>query len=538
MATWGERVRQVATWVDRSSWRRLAVLFALTVILRLASFTQSALDWDEGVYLLMARSLVHGIAPYTAVWDHKPPGIYFLFALVELVGGSVMAIRLLACLALAATAWSILSLWSTLLGGANRRGWIAALIFLGLVERYYPAAVNTEHFFVAFVALGFALLWPLAPGMTATAATPPPPRRAVRAFFGGLLLGVAFQIKFLAGVDIGFMLGLLVWAHLRADPAEPTEPRARPRWGELARIGGPLLLGLALPSLAVLEFFSVRGLLHQYASANFLANLHHADDRQSLRGTLDFLTTIVNAGPLPWALAAVAAPALYLARADRALRLRAVALTIWLILTLLAVLAPGQPYEHYAIQTALPGALLAAFALDALILSDLSRLPDPGPKVHRAAATVAVLLTVYGALVCTWAITALDVASRVAHRGRPHPDVAASVASYLRPRLRTEHLIYVVDWEPIVYELAGADWPTRYVFPPFLADPHFARVAGVDPREEVLSIKRQRPLYLVRRQEPEVRYAAFRRLDDQIFDPDYKVETVIGPVEILRRNGS
>ena len=51
----------------------------LVFFIRLPSFFQSAIGPDEGLYLLMARSLIDGQPPYTAIWDHKPIGIYVLF---------------------------------------------------------------------------------------------------------------------------------------------------------------------------------------------------------------------------------------------------------------------------------------------------------------------------------------------------------------------------------------------------------------------------------------------------------------------------
>jgi len=43
--------------------------------LRISTFFQSVIDWDESVYLLMSKSILDGNLPYIQVWDHKPPDI-------------------------------------------------------------------------------------------------------------------------------------------------------------------------------------------------------------------------------------------------------------------------------------------------------------------------------------------------------------------------------------------------------------------------------------------------------------------------------
>ena len=528
MNRWWARIEAAAARIDRSSGLQLAALLALALVIRAASFTQIAADWDDAVYVLMARSMLNGQAPYMAVWDHKPPGIYCLFAAIEALGGSVIAIRVATCLALAATAWAILRIWSTLFGAENRRGWIAAVIFLGLADRYVGAAVNTEQFFVAFVALGFALLLPFAGPLAAQRSEP----RPGRAFAGGLLLGVAFQIKFVIAVDVAFLVGLFAWtAFVSGRSAEGAPGLASDRSAarrRLVALLGPMLLGFLLPSLAVVAFFAAHHLLRPYVYANFLANLHHADDRLKPRATLEFLASIVNAAPLVWGLALVAVAVDTSAGQVH----RARALSVWLLLTLLAVLAPGQPYTHYALQTAVPAALLATFVLDALVLSKLPR------ASQRQAVTFAALFAVYGAFVVPWSFAAKNLVSRMTHLGHPHLETVDEAASYLRPRLDGDRLIYVVDLSPILYELADAKWPTRYLFPPFLADPHFSRTAGVDPTRELEAIKAQRPLYLIRRTAPLAIYAGFRKQADALFQSDYQPVATFEDVEILRRNGS
>ncbi len=55
---------------------------------------------DQGIYALVADGMLHGEPPYRGVWDFKPPGIFFIFALARvLFGAGVHAVRVLEAIA-------------------------------------------------------------------------------------------------------------------------------------------------------------------------------------------------------------------------------------------------------------------------------------------------------------------------------------------------------------------------------------------------------------------------------------------------------
>jgi hypothetical protein len=51
---------------------------------------------DQGIYAVIGRIILEGGAPYKNAWDFKPPGIYFIYAMANLVfGDSMHAVRIL-----------------------------------------------------------------------------------------------------------------------------------------------------------------------------------------------------------------------------------------------------------------------------------------------------------------------------------------------------------------------------------------------------------------------------------------------------------
>src|SRR5262245_48135225 len=80
----------------------LPIYLLVSFALRLPSFYWTSIDWDESLYFLMAKGLLHGDSLYLTVWENKPPGIYLIFALSQAVFGStVFAARIAACIAVA-----------------------------------------------------------------------------------------------------------------------------------------------------------------------------------------------------------------------------------------------------------------------------------------------------------------------------------------------------------------------------------------------------------------------------------------------------
>lgn len=64
----------------------LLILFICLLLTRLYSYNEP-FSYDIPVFSVMADELLHGKRLYVDVWDHKPPAIYFLFALAQLVAG-------------------------------------------------------------------------------------------------------------------------------------------------------------------------------------------------------------------------------------------------------------------------------------------------------------------------------------------------------------------------------------------------------------------------------------------------------------------
>jgi hypothetical protein len=86
-------VRDPDLWLKGVAW---ATIVTSALLILTFSFGR-----DQGIYAMVGDGLLHGEVPYAKLWDFKPPGIFFVYALGELLfGKNMMAPRLLEVLSL------------------------------------------------------------------------------------------------------------------------------------------------------------------------------------------------------------------------------------------------------------------------------------------------------------------------------------------------------------------------------------------------------------------------------------------------------
>lgn len=109
-------------------WYLVAFLFCFVVLA--ATTLTKPLAQDEGVFLTIARGMIHGSLPYRDFFDHKPPGIYFVLAAVGVLGHSVFIPKILTLLINLVTIGCTAFLAKKL----RLNGYVAAIAFtLGLI---------------------------------------------------------------------------------------------------------------------------------------------------------------------------------------------------------------------------------------------------------------------------------------------------------------------------------------------------------------------------------------------------------------------
>lgn len=475
---------------------------------------------DEGLYLLMADRWLAGEGLYTTVWDNKPPGIYALFAASQMLfGHSVLAIRISSLLAVALTCYLLYRLGSYL-GGHQGVGLLAGLCYATFSVAYGALPANTEIFFTPFVVGAFSLLLTSEPSEEGGGSA-----SAVRLLGAGLLMGIALEIKYVVAFDYVALLLIAVLGSWRRG-AESTLRRRR-----VASLKTALLFsgGFLLPFLFVTTSFWLGGRFPDYVNSNFTANLiNSADTPFSPTLFIQVMRDQVLRSPPLW-VCLLLAPVYLLVFRDTSARGRRkiLALLTWFGFAFVGVSFTKLFYRHYFLQVLPPLCLLTALLVWLAVSDD--RLAGRR-RAFLIALTIGVPLALSSLVPLGWG--SFYAYHRWIRGDRYWGDEAGEVSEYLKGQVDPGVVIFAGDFSPVLYYELGTRPPTRYAFPLMLTEPHFARVAGIDPGHELADVMAKQPRFVVKQWELDTPF--YRKLNDYL-ESDYEHVRSVNWIDLYRR---
>jgi hypothetical protein len=428
---------------------------------------------DQGIYAVVARTILDGGMPYRDAWDFKPPGIFLIYALSRaLFGSGQWAIRLLEVLGLGAMVLGMVHLarrWWGQPSAGLLAGGLAVLVHTQL-DFWHTA--QPESFGGMLIIAGLCI-------GTSRAAS-----RRPRLMHGlaGVLFGCAGLLKPpLAGAGAVFALWAMAEKAPTPDEVGPDRPLVQRARGLVRRGAEPVLsvlAGGALPFAVCLGWFWARGAFRPMWDALFVFTPHYTAigyEGSSVPGLLyysieEWLVTYSALLLLGNALLLLGGPVLW--------RVRGVGLLVGIVgIQLLGVAMQAKyfPYHYGAVWP--PTALLAARGWWWLW---------EGAKRRGWLAVVGFvgLLAVVGrarnatkdVAESFWTRFAmrLDI-FRHAERDLARVDGLASVAdvnagenravaNLLRDRVPRGQPVYIWGFEPVIYDLADLPCASCYIY--------------------------------------------------------------------------
>ncbi len=466
-------------------WLALAAILLGVFALRIRTFFMSTVYPDESLFLLMGREWLRGALPYTTVWDHHPVGGAAFFAAAQWAfGQSVLAIRLLTVIVVAAECLLLFRLGEKLSGRGKLAGLIAAGVYAVYSLNNEGLAANRELIFAPLITLCL-YLWVTRPG-----------NDAGRAGWGrllviGLLMGVGLQLKYLYFWDCLAVVAIVTWDLLRVRRSGAGRPLV-----DLLRAYCWLALGPLLVVGLVALYFGLHGQFQAFFQANFVSGATYAGSHAWETGSLLRVAIgQIRNNLLLW-LGLGLAP-LYLAF-DRGVsereRRSLIYLGLWLVFALVDVFFTGNLFRHYFLQLLPPLCLITG-----LLVVGLVRAGAPGAAVRQGLLVTLVLLPPLFSLVYSPLVGNASLVYRHFVGRQPWPsDTPTAVAAYIREHGSPDQPIFIMDYEPIVYYLVDAPLPTRYVFTPHLMDAVYREIGRFDQVAELDAIMAQKPVYVVR----------------------------------------
>jgi hypothetical protein len=409
------------------------IYIAMVLVIVAASFAArgqalfiSTIDWDEGVYLVMAQRWLLGGLPYVAVWDQHPPGLPALLAVIQIViPDAVFGARLAALCAVIITALLIHRFCARYANQAGA-GLIGALLYIVCISRWAGLAANTEVFNNACVTFAFYLLY---------GALRRSPTNLPRAIAAAAMLGVGLQIKYVVIAEaILLCLGYLMVSFQRNRDLR-----------DLAVTGGALILAGCLPTGITILYFWAHGALRPFLDANFSSNIAYLDIatalvtvlQRSASGMAPIMGCILIIGyamgrRVQWR------RTWFTASSPQAW------LLLWIIAAIADVCLPLKFFTHYYFALYPPACISGALALCVV-------------AGNRHKNFVAGLVVLFVTAVPLWAVGNARTA-RVAGA-----DSERAVAGFLRQAGARDMSIFVYNFPPVVYALAQVRPLTPYV---------------------------------------------------------------------------
>ena len=420
----------------------------------------------------MAAKWIEGFAPYTAVWDHKPVGIYFIFlCFIKVFGLAIHSIRIATIFFVFLSALLTQKIGEKMFD--RQTGIYASLVYAVFSLGLEGLAANTEHFFIFFNLLGVY-----------AALTIKKASSAWRFIIIGIAWGIAFQIKYSAGFEILFYILFFSFYFYRwlNMPFSLTHI-----------LGG--LAGFLLPTFLVILYFYMSGYWGTFYASTLLANIAHLSPTFDYKTVVFFYLCSVGRWFVhiyPMVLIGTIGYIISSRRTEPTSATNPIPLILfgWVLVTLVEAWTTLRFSEYYYLPTIAPVCITFAHYFNGLF-KDTHKL-----KTNMVLIMVMLLPLSKIGYKTYWPWTKFYLKNR--------SDQTEMISKFIKSEISPNDTIYVADDEPIIYFLAGAQMPTRYIFPPFLTEPHFIKVAGVTFQNEMKSILKLKPKFVVLRatQEP------------------------------------
>jgi hypothetical protein len=215
------------------------------------------IDRDTGTFCIIGRGLLEGRQLYRDLWDNKPPGIFYIYALiVKLLGAVAWCVGLVDLLWLLAISYLIFRFAERYVGSTQAA--IAAIVHASWhIGKGNWWAGQPETFVVLFVFISFFL-------MTGEGRWP-----KLRYLAAGLLFGTAFWVKYnaVAFFPLLLLIPYLDTSRLDAEPRRLGLLIPWRGWSTRAAVFGA---GFAVAVAAVLAYFRLAGLWPSLREVQFV----------------------------------------------------------------------------------------------------------------------------------------------------------------------------------------------------------------------------------------------------------------------------
>ena len=434
------------------------IIIAFVIILRLPTLLPSLYNGDEGYYGIIASDTLDGGTFYQTAADTSPPGIYYVYLAVFKVAGknNFLAVHVLAIVVVAVTALVVRRI-----GAQMADDWAGAWSGIGyavFVHAYRPGdtlGANVEIFASLFLAL--SILTFLQGKGTASGGG---------MFLSGTLVGMATLIRLPAAVTLGAMLGYLVYVWF----VTPNQSLGRVLISAMGVVTGFITVIAALALC-----YEWQGNLHDAYLWVWVFAFRYVESETTFVYILKRLATVHVAVMLCWGLLwcfgiRQVIETLRSFRRRKAVPAEHVLLTLWLVLSYLAIFIGWRFPGHYHLAVLPPLSILGGQAFSHFVAVQRHS-PQPGWRWIRTGIIGAAAVPAIGFLIMAFAVRT---------RNLDFLPVAQHIVKATSPNDR----VFVWGTSPQLYCFSDRRMATRFVSCSHLVGVHAGRPRQLKDRGE------------------------------------------------------
>lgn len=416
-------------------WSILAGLLFAGLVLRFATFGNPALHIDEEFYFLVGQRMLDGALPYVDIWDRKPPGLFFIYAVIASISRDVLAYQIAAWLSASFTAFTISRIVA---GWTSWRGqFFAGLAYLGCITATGGFGGQSPVFYNLLMANAALLVVRSFSQMEAG-------KIPLKVYGAIALCGIALTIKQVVVVESIFFGFFCLLLYARKTKKIP--------WFALFSFAVIGIFPFAIFAISYMHYWEY------FWEAMVLSNFNKASFPQHIIAQRASMMAFINIVPL---LLGIIGAVMMKKSIERSF------VTGWLVAALIGVALVPNFYWHYALPLFVPLAVMAAKLFDR---------PKSGPIY----ALVLVATGIYKGNVFDFAMHA-----------EARQSMGKLAASAARHNPRGTMLVY--EGPIYLMQMAGAKALSPVIFPGHLNEISERYSRGRDMREELHRILAQRP---------------------------------------------
>lgn len=431
------------------------LIFLLTSVgLRFFSFFPSVMDHDESTYMIIGRELLQGKSLYSEVTDTKPAGIFLFYAGLEyLFGSSIFWKRFVFAILVGITGF-LVSRISNKLFKNNIVAFASGLIYIiyTSVWNYHGRSPNTELLFNVFTCLGLLLFLN---------------KNKWYYILSGIIMGIGFIVKYLILFDFGAFLLFFFLVEM----TKKENLRDVRIWLRYVLSGLAFLVPFALVNL----YFWVGDHFNDFYFVTYVLPGQYGSSPSLTRYfimLLDFTAKFIPISYLifyvifnknkPW---------------EKEHKLFFI---LWIISVFFAIYIPGKEFSHYTIQLMLPLSLIAGLFFHPNFKSDKISVQIFSKKYGWYA---------FGAIMFIIQITGYQ-------NEFLKPDVEEEVATYISGKIKKNDVVFVSNYQQIIYYLLDVDAPTKFIHSNLLFTDN-QKAFGINGNEEIKRIIDTKPRFVL-----------------------------------------